>query len=346
MILHGILYQVLLNKNMEKKLKKLCIYFFILISGSKLFAQSDSSLFWFTSRDFNKPFVSEISSTLNNLSFGLVESTKISGRDVKKLTVNEVHLGVDLPLLYSNKNNFNWALSIPISTHMVWYPLEEITAPIINNDYRFGLSFTGHYKLNNKFLKNISFEIKPFAHESTHLGDEFTITGFQDDENFYRVNITYEYYEFSITLNDPEVLNENTLSLRMGYMGLINPKNGYYTIFENEIGGNKLYPSKRRGEFYFDLDYQKVTGFLTSKRWKPNISLELRNRVKYDYTNSKDEDRVWCFNSYTGYSYIPKKANSVKSIGHYIRYYYGLNPHGQFRNGTCYFIGYSVVVKI
>lgn len=320
--------------------------FYILSSLSRVFSQSDSSYFVFTNRDFNKPFVSEISSTLNNLSFGKVQSTKISGRDVKKLTVNEVHLGIDIPLILSKKKKLFCVFSIPISSHMVWYPLEKTTSPIINTDYRFGFLFTGHYKLGNSFIKNISFGIKPFAHESTHLGDEFTISGFQDDSSFYRVNVSYEYYELSLTLNDPEVLSENALSLRFGFMGLINPRKGYYTLSQNEIGDNTLYPSKRWGEMYFDLDYKKVSGFLTSKHWQPNISLELRNRIKYNYGNAEKENRIWCVNTYAGYYYIPKKADAIKSIGHYIHYYNGLNPHGQFRNGICYFIGYSIIIKI
>jgi hypothetical protein len=325
---------------------KTTILFLILSSLSNIFSQSDSSFFVFTGRDFNKPFVSEISSPLNNLSFGKVNTNKVSGRGVKKLTVNEVHLGIDIPLILSQKGKLSWALSIPVSSHMVWYPLEETTAPIINTDYRFGLSFTGHYKLGNPLIKNISFEIKPFAHESTHLGDEFTISGFQDDTSFYRVNVSYEYYEFSFTFNDPEVLNENTLSLRCGFMGLINPHKGYYTLSQNEIGHNTLYPSKRWGEVYFDLNYRKVSGSLTGKHWQPNISLELRNRIKYNYGGTERESRIWCVNTYAGYCYIPKKINTIKSIRHFIRYYNGLNPYGQFRNGTCFFIGYSMVVKI
>ena len=324
---------------------KLIISIFIVLSSNNVFCQNDQGLFLFTTREFNKPFISEINSTLNNLSFGLVESTKISGNDVKKLSVNEIHLGLDLPIFYSTRNRFLWALSIPVSSHMVWYPLEKTTSPIINTDYRFGLSFSGHLKVENPYIKNISFEFKPFAHESTHLGDEFIISGFQDDTSFYRVNVSYEYYEFSLILNDPEVLNENPISLKIGFMGLINPKKGYYTLSENEIGGNTLYPSKRNGETYFNVNYKKTNGFLTNNHWKPLASLELRNRIKYNYKNTEKEERVWSLNAYMGYSYTPAKINTVKSIGHYIRYYNGVNPNGQFRNGTCYFIGYSIIIR-
>lgn len=325
---------------------KLSISILLVFLFNNIFCQRDQGLFLFTAREYNKPFVSEINSSLNNLSFGFVESTKISGKDIKQLSVNEVHLGLDLPILYSTRNKFLWALSIPVSSHMVWYPLEKTTSPIINTDYRFGLSLSGHFKVVNPYIKNISFEFKPFAHESTHLGDEFTISGFQDDTSFYRVNVSYEYYELSFTLNDPEVLKENSLSLKMGFMGLLNPKKGYYVLSENEIGGNTLYPSKRRGEVYFDVNYRKMDGFLTSNFWKPLVSLELRNRIRYNYRSTEKEERVWCLNTYIGYYYTPAKINTVKSIGHYIRYYNGVNPNGQFRNGTCYFIGYSIIIKI
>ncbi len=326
--------------------KYLLSFLTLFFSLAYAYSQTEEGFHFFTSRDFNKPFVSEISSPLNNISYGEVRSTKISGKGTKVFSANDLHLGIDVPLIYSNKNKFKWAISLPISSHMIWYPLEKETSPVLNNDYRFGFSFTGHFTLNNPYIKNLSFEIKPFAHESTHLGDEFTIMGFQDDSSFYRVNITYEYYELSLTLNDPEMLDENTLSLRLGFMGLINPSNGYYTLFKNEIGNNTLYPSKHSGEFYADFNYKKVSGFLTSKQWKPNISLELRNRIKYDYRNSDNEERVWCASVYVGYDYRPKLINTVKSIGHYFRYYNGVSPHGQFRIGTCSFIGYSMIVNI
>ena len=335
------------NHNKNKVITKYLASFFIfLFFSTNAYSHAKKGIHFFTSRDFNKPFISEISSTLNKICFGNVKSTKISGEGVKTFSINEIHLGIDVPLIFSNKSKLKWAISMPVSSHMTWYPLEEETSPILNNDYRFGFSFTGHLAIQNRYIKNLSFLIKPFAHESSHLGDEFTIMGFQEDSSFYRVNITYEYYELSLTLNDPEMLDENVLSMRLGFMGLINPKNGYYTLFKNEIGNNTLYPSNHSGEFYVDFNYKKVNGLFTSKLWKPNISVELRNRIKYDYRNTDNEERIWCTNIFAGYDYIPEFANTVKSIGHYIRYYNGVAPYGQFRIGTCYFIGYSMVINI
>jgi hypothetical protein len=255
-------------------------------------------------------------------------------------------LGIDLPLLLVEKPKYKWAMSAPVSIHMVWAPFEPNTSPIINNDYRFGLSFTGITYLNNDYVKNMSFKLTPFAHESTHLGDELTMYGIEHIDNFFRVNVSYEYYELGLTLNDPDTLSGNLLSFKAGFMGLIRPHVGYYTYTPSEIGDTVLYPSKRWAEFYFELNYRKTEGVMTSETWHPSFSFELRNRVKYEYGNPEKAERVWCFNGYVGYDYIPRKSGNIKSVGHYLRYYSGLNPHGQFRNGSYRFIGYSIVAYI
>jgi len=324
-----------------KKLKNTLSILF-LVSTIMTFAQTKDHFSLFTNRSFYKPFVSEISSTLSNVSIGSAKNT--SPAKELNTTFTEIHLGADFPLLYGEGESFGWAVFLPVSFHMLWAPFEETTAPIINNDYRFGLSFAGIKYFNGSLIKNLSFKITPFAHESTHLGDEISIFGVQNLENFYRVNVSYEYYELGITINDPDTLTGNLFSVRLGLMGLINPTKGYYGFFENEIGDKPVYPSKRWAEFYVNLNYNKNSGFLTTKSWKPSISLEIRNRVKYEYEKEEKADREWCINAFIGYNYIPRKTKGVKSVGHYFRYYDGINPHGQFRNIYYRFIGYSLVL--
>ncbi len=325
------------------KIRKTILVLLLILVSFIGYSQEDNYFSLFYGRTYYKPFVSEISSTLSNISVGAVRNTLPTG--ISNNTVfTEVHLGADIPILYSERKSFNWALSIPVSMHMLWATFEETTAPIVNNDYRFGLSFTGITYLNNSYIKNISFKVTPIAHESTHIGDELTIYGFQNIANFYRVNVSYEYYELGITLNDPDTITSNLLSVRVGLMGLINPTKGYYSFFENEIGDKPVYPSKRWAEYYIELNYHKTTGFLTSKTWKPTISVELRNRVRYEYENEDKSDREWCINAFIGYDFVPKKTKVIKSVGNYFRYYSGINPHGQFRNMDYRFIGYSIIL--
>ena len=63
----------------------------------------------------------------------------------------------------------------------------------------------------------------------------------------------------------------------------------------------------------------------------------------YAYETQGKEDRVWCYNAYLGYDYTPRNSKNIKSVGHYLRYYNGVTPHGQFRNTKSQFIGYTIV---
>jgi hypothetical protein len=67
--------------------------------------EKDSDFSAFTNRTFYKPFVSEISSTLNNISIGSTVSKLPNGNN-RKIVLNEIHLGVDLPILYGEKPNY------------------------------------------------------------------------------------------------------------------------------------------------------------------------------------------------------------------------------------------------
>ncbi len=314
----------------------------ILFIANLTLAQNKTTAF--TSRNFYKPFISEISSTLNNLSLGKTDVHSFMDHACEYIVINEVHLGMDIPLVYGERNDFRWAVSAPVSIHMVWNPFEETTSPIINNDYRFGLSFTAYKTLNHHFIKNLSFKITPFAHESCHLGDEITIYALQNNPDFYRINVSYEYYELGLTLNDPELLDENTLSCRVGFMGLIHPKEGYYSLSENEIGNNTLYLSHRWAEYYLQLNYKQTQGFASNDKWHPNLSVEFRNRIQYNYQEDVKEERKWCINAYIGYDYTPAKDGATKTIGHYLRVYNGVNPHGQLREGTSRFLAYSALI--
>ncbi len=309
-----------------------------LVVANIAFAQVEA----FTSRAFYKPFVSEISSTLNQVHIGSTQNNFPTGAKLNS-NLMEVHLGTDIPVLYGQNSQFNWALSAPVSLHVLWAAFEETTAPIVNNDYRFGMSFTGIKYLNKGFVQNIAVKITPFAHESTHLGDELTIFGTQHPDQFYRINVSYEYYELGLCLNDPDTLSGNVLSVKAGFMGLLNPQKGYYSSFENETYQQTIHSSRRWCEYYLQVNYVKTQGLLTTATWHPELSIEARNRVKYNYQSTDLEDRVWCINAYAGYSYRPKNKKVLKSVGHYFRYYNGINPHGQFRNGNYTFAGYAIV---
>jgi hypothetical protein len=81
------------------------------------YSQNENSFSAFTNRSFYKPFVSEISSTLNNIMVGSVENTLPNG-EKRMNTFSEEHLGVDIPILYAEQRKFKWAMSAPVSFRM------------------------------------------------------------------------------------------------------------------------------------------------------------------------------------------------------------------------------------
>jgi hypothetical protein len=122
---------------MIKKYTILSIFVFTYLLG---FSLNEKKFDLFEQRSFYKPFVAEISSTLSNVSIGAVGIKKPSGDEINT-AMTEVHLGADIPLMLDKGDKLKWGLSIPVSMHMLWATFEPTTAPIVNTDYRFGLSF-------------------------------------------------------------------------------------------------------------------------------------------------------------------------------------------------------------
>ena len=80
-------------------------------------------------------------------------------------------------------------LWIPVSFHMIEDHKDE-SAPIVDTDYRYGFMTKFQYGLTEESWLGI--RLTPWAHESTHLGDEYTIIA-QRDPAFERVNPSFEY---------------------------------------------------------------------------------------------------------------------------------------------------------
>src|SRR5687767_3659957 len=104
----------------------------------------------------------------------------IFGRE-SALTANDLGVG-----------EWGVGLWIPIDFHMIEDFIDE-SGPIINTDYRFGamVKFRRGVAENRWIAARLH-----FGHESTHLGDEFSIRGqeaFPDD--FERINVSWEYLD-------------------------------------------------------------------------------------------------------------------------------------------------------
>ncbi len=198
--------------------------FLLLFASTMLTAQTDTSSFFdafFKHINYSKPFVSEVHSPMNKAEIGYHRdhsAYKLSERfSFYQLPVVDLHLGFDAPLvsfdlgkITNNKPQWEMGISIPVSVHILEDMWEPITAAVIDVDYRFDTpTIKGVRHLNsNGWLKNISFSIITLMHECTHLGDEFALMIKQSGNPLTRVNVSYEFTQVQLTLND--ALNQDT----------------------------------------------------------------------------------------------------------------------------------------
>jgi hypothetical protein len=323
------------------------------------------------SAGYARPFISEMHSTVSKVELGynksysefnLLEQSRRFDRPMV-----EMHAGFDAPLYaftfgtIGNKPKWGIAVSLPLSVHVLEDMFDPVTAPVINTDYRFGSARIRaiRYFPGDGFLKNISFSWLPIFHECTHLGDEITI--YRMDENFpiTRINVSYEYTEFQVTLNDPDADRETRHSFRLGGLYRISNRGlGWFSVRKDaELTTDLNIPSSNnRAEYYAEYQFQRANGFLASKRFVNLVSFEVRNRLRYGYPLFKKVDNVWetteikekmqlNFNLYLGYKFYPRSANT-QSIGLFLHGYRGLNPYGQLRNYPGYpFFGLSLTYE-
>ena len=301
------------------------------------------------STQFCQPFVSEVENYRTQIEVNYASNCEEydlsnSGKALK--VFQNTTIGCELPYftkIYSQNNKPIWGfgLNTVLSFHLWWDPLEVSTSPVLNTDYRFGsIQFKLIKFLENKTLKNISVKIAPFNHESTHIGDELTLYRIRKDYPITRVNVSYEYSEFHLTLNDPNGEFENNQSLRFGYIYRINGSQDYYTVSKNEGDSTLARPTGMKSEFYAEYNMTFKNKLTPFNKWITVFSFEFRNRARYNYptycTSSGNvnlteipDKRENTLNAYFGLKYIKKNS---PTLGIYIHGYYGINPYGQFRN--------------
>jgi hypothetical protein len=327
-------------------MKKIVLGTFLLALSLTPLMGQDAEHYLFKDSHILKPFLSEIRSTV--IKAELASLNKLDENyyvtDYTSRPFIEVHLGTELPLYYlvNKQKDFKFSFSGYIGNILLIDMFEDNTAPVINTDYFFGLKAAAIKYIDHSFIRNIGFKLVPVFHESTHIGDEFSIHGFNDLPGFRRVNVSYEAWEIAAVLNDPDTIKSNLFSAKVGFHGLWNNAKGYYTTDSLETKGVMAPPSEKNYEYYFQMNLQRTRGFLCSDRWMNVLSVEANNRLKFSYDEAIPEERSWNINLYLGWKYISEKSGH--NLGFFFRYYAGIIPNGQFRNTGGYrYAGISIV---
>lgn len=250
--------------------------------------------------------------------------------------------GYDLPIWNVNFSSQRFGISIsdPMSINVWMDYFEGTTSPVVNTDYRIAApTFTFIHRLSNSFFRNYSVTIAPFKHESTHIGDEHQIKRLEEEYPLRRVNVSYNYAETILTLNEPESKLKDFHTFRVGGMVLCQPNKGWYQVFEDAGDGNSLCVNQETVPCELYLQYQ-YTSKLKKRHFQGVASVEIRNRALYSYDlQSKfpmappKDSRITTINVFGGvilnaspkFSYFTRTALGV-------RIYKGNCPYGMFRS--------------
>ncbi len=321
---------------------------------------------------YSEPFISEIHSTINKIeitsqkdhsNYNLSENM-----DYYKRPLTEIHLGFDADLFSIdfgklNNGSAKWGLglSLPASIHVLEDMWEPVTAAVIDVDYRFGsprIRGIRRFEPNSK-VRNISFSWLPIFHECTHLGDELVLYLNSKDYPISRVNVSYEYTELQLTINDPDGSMDNNHAFRFGARYRISNRGyGWFSTESFAVDTNTVNfdQSTHRLEYNFEYEMQRSKGFLASKRAMNFFSIDLGSRVKLGIPVYHKVDGVWqakdkkerngfTVNAYFGWKFFAKNK-TTRPLGVYFHYYRGVNIWGQLRNQGKYgFMGIAITYQ-
>lgn len=320
-----------------------------LFAYSAALAQSPSGGLWLKKRQFGQYFIADhyapmvkvgIGSTYGGLDYD------ISADQRESFIFLEPILGAQIPIYTYTSENYQYSFSIPIS-FSVWFDfLEARTAPIINTDYRFALlEFNYNRKTKHSKIRNWGIKFIPFFHESTHIGDELAIVRVQDSIPTTRINVSYETFELAFQINDPYDQKIKNNSFKLGAKFLWNRKEGFYTVDSLEVNSDvRIERSRRWIEPYLHYQFQDPDSFLSNEKMMFMISMDLTLRVQFGYPiyfrddsqpgwqeREVDERYIPSINSLLGWKFY-NKHNEPSGVGVFVKTYFGINPHGQFRN--------------
>jgi hypothetical protein len=263
----------------------------------------------------------------------------------------QVHLGDEFPIIAfttsvddDRMEPGHWGFGIwtPVSFHMI-EDFEDDSNPIVNTDYRFGAMLKFQYGLAEN--RRLGVRYVPWAHESTHLGDEYVIIAQRPtlEPPFERINVSYEYQEYGISLEGQNLFStDDEWTVRHG--GIIPwGSDGYYS--DHLLGSDApvLTPSQKNYEPSFGAQYL----FPLWGRRQVYLSFDLRHKLVYHYHQTPDnpERRQWSWNLQLGRTLERNDRKALKD--YFVQIYRGVNPYGQLRSQADYWsIGFGWVFEI
>lgn len=318
----------------------------LLLSSSRAKCQK----WWtFEDRQYYEPLIAGVREPhISALALAWADRMSFMVDDQSPRQVWDIDLGAELPLFgWESRSDLNgpipegavgFGLWLPIDFHMIEDFVDD-SGPIVNTDYRFGLMA----KVRRGLADEKAWAIRVFAgHESTHLGDEFSLVGQRRyPREFERINVSWEFLDVGALYEWPAA--RSAWNARVGATMTLPFRDTYYSTSPGSITHSPRGPvteSKNWIDPYAGLEVVWVE--LIPKRrsvgYDLYISTEVRWRSVYDYHKTESdaaEDRQASLNVILGI----KETGRGRGIGRaspFVRFYNGVNPHGQFRNQKNY----------
>ena len=247
----------------------------------------------------------------------------------------QITLGRELPLVgwrtdttgqRVDRGEFGVGLWAPVSFHMIEDHKDE-SAPIVDTDYRFGFMTKAQYGLGSDMWLGVRYT--PWAHESTHLGDEYTVFASQGPE-FERINVSFEYQEYGVSL-EKAFGDSSMITLRHGGIAL-HGTDGYYS--DHLLGDPTPSLSVSEKNFEPSLGFE-LRGWERSGRVM-FVSVDTRHKLAYQFHRNpgQAETKHWSTSIAVGRSVV-EGAGARRSVllrDYFFHYYRGVNPYGQLRS--------------
>jgi hypothetical protein len=305
---------------------------------------------------FGKPFWADMHSTLIRVEVAYASNSPdydYGDFDTKYRFFVFANLGVDIPIWAGGFADGKYGFSVTLPFMMdVWFDrFEWETSPIINTSYRFGMFDLGFiYRLDTPlsvfphfYIYNWTVKLSSFKHESTHIGDELSIH--RIGMPIKRVDVAYNFAELVFTLNDPDSHPRSNHGFKLGFLVHYEFRNGWYTVKEPDGSADDVERSRIPFELYTQYQYQSPL-FARGFQIIASTEYRLRERYKYPFAYGAVNDSsgreilyttgsnnlAHCFDFLVGIRHDNQKPNYFSKIGIAARYYYGINPYGQFRS--------------
>ena len=227
---------------------------------------------------------------------GVVQGVSTFGRPGNRFAW-QISLGDELPIVTVSDqvadgplNGRRWGLGlwIPISIHMI-EDFKDTSNPIVDTDYRFGFMVKFQERFNDI---RMGMRFVPWNHESTHLGDEYTILA-SLDPLFERVNVSYENWDGFSVEGERLFTDGDNWKVRQGGRKPWG-KDGYYLRSPARQRRATLTPSVANFEPSIGAEYR----FSEWRGRQSYLSADARYQTVYTYHQSPEnpEERQWSLN--------------------------------------------------